>query len=55
MKDHKATEGPLKESHMRLVHLEEEHARCKWKLIAVKNGKDVDVEINPNEDIVKAI
>lgn len=29
MKDHKATEGPLKESHMRLVHLEEEHARCK--------------------------
>lgn len=29
MKDHKITEGPLKESHMRLVHLEEEHARCK--------------------------
>ena len=45
----------MKESHLRLVQLEEEHARCKWKLIAIKNGKDVDVEVNHNEDIVKAI
>lgn len=55
MKDHKTTEGPLKESHLRLSMLEEEHQRCKWKLIAIKNGKDVDVEVNPNDDIVKAI
>ena len=29
MKDHKTTEGPLKESHLRLSMLEEEHQRCK--------------------------
>lgn len=55
MKDHKTTEGPLKESHIRLVSLEEEHAKCKWKLIAIRNGKDVDSEINPQEDMTKAI
>lgn len=55
MKDHKHSEGPLKESHMWLVQLEEEHAWCKWKLIAIKNGKNIDSDANPNDDIVKAI
>ena len=55
MKDHKATEGPLKESHWWLVQLEEEHAKCKRRLIAAKNGKDVDSQVDPNEDIIKAI
>ena len=54
MKDHKTTEGPLKDSHWRLVNLEEEHSRIKRKLIDLKNGKE-DVEFNQAAEIVKAV
>jgi len=55
LKDHKVKEGPLKESHERMVGLETEHKNLKRKLIAIKNGIDVTTAPHPSEDLAKAI
>jgi hypothetical protein len=55
IKDHKVKEGALKESHERMVAIENEHKNLKRKLIAVKNGIDITPPPHPREDIAKAI
>ncbi len=40
--------------HEKLVSLEEEHAKTKWKLIAIRNGKE-PISHNENQDKAEAI